>query len=466
MGLGATHDLDIVCEQGQIKACQEVAHSQGWKAFVLDAKREYLRLLGGKENGNTEVIDVAPLQGSSIAKDLALRDCTANAMAVEIDSVRETEVSGILLDPLDGQGDLARAALNPVSFDNLRTDPLRMLRLVRLSHTRELRMSDQTVAFMKANHPSMKHVSGERIREEGWRILLEGKLPLSHAIILLQKTSLYETVFNSVGQGYIGLNCVKDATRGVQQDTLAFLDRVSQVAVTPNWEGTGGFWKSEFSPFDRSILERAAGATLSSQFTRRDWWMRLALLSIPLLTNGEVWPTCNPFNARTYQAALPDYWGHLDYHLKRMSFSKLEAKHSVNALLCLKNLLFALQTKQPGFMECREIHRFIMSSGHTRQVSVLLDVMLLLGSALEGPEMLENHLTLSFLAWQKAALSLLERSNFQKPKPLVSGRDLQNWFGITPGPRVGTMLSWVIEAEACNLISTPAEARRYLTDLL
>lgn len=461
MDLGPSQDLDIVCEQRQVQRCQEISRRLGWEVFVLDSKRGHWRLRNNA-NENLEEIDIAPLQGSDITQDLALRDCTANAMAVEISTAIESGVNGTLLDPHGGLRDLANKTLRPISLGNLEDDPLRMLRLVRLAHTHGLKLLADTVAFVESSHASMEKVSGERIREEGWRILVQGRLPLSHSINLLHQTCLYESVFGGVGQAWSEeRNCY------LHGEGLAFLDRVDRVAVAPSTlEVSETELEPGSSPLVQTILKRTEGVALTSQLSRRSWWLRLALLSLPLLTHAGIWQRHRQMNMAEFQAGLPSFWRILKIHLRFMAFSKLEAGHCIKVLCGLNKLLVATLTQQPGFMECREVHRLIMDSGHTRQVSVLLDVMLLLSKALETPEQVEDHLLHYYEAWQETATSLLERTNYQRPTPLASGKELQDWFGISPGPQIGKLIAQVIEAEACQLISTPEEARRYLANLL
>ena len=76
-------------------------------------------------------LDLAELEGGSIATDLARRDFTVNAMALAVSS-------GELLDPYGGVGDLARRRLRAVRDENLVDDPLRALRAARFLATHGL----------------------------------------------------------------------------------------------------------------------------------------------------------------------------------------------------------------------------------------------------------------------------------------------------------------------------------------
>lgn len=96
-----------------------------------------------------------------VATDLARRDFTVNAMALDM-------ASGALVDPFDGIGDLARRVLATplgpeISFSE---DPLRMLRAARFVAGYALVPAPGVVAAMTALAPRLAIVSAERIRDE------------------------------------------------------------------------------------------------------------------------------------------------------------------------------------------------------------------------------------------------------------------------------------------------------------
>ncbi len=460
MGRAQRSDLDLVHGPGGSQPGQNVARSLGWNAFVLDADRGHWRFLRRQGQSETETVDIAPMQGDSIVQDLSLRDCTVNAMAVEIAATCETGAIGTLWDPQGGQADLAAATLRPVSIANLRADPLRMLRLVRLAHTHRLQLHADALAFLRTSHAILDEVSGERIREEGWRILLQGRSSLSQAVRLLHETRLYEATFFQ--QGPLSPDPAGPPLRGEAQ---CFVDRMGRWATMSCREGARGLPLTALSPDTQWHLGQAARRPLAADYTRRNWWARLSLLALPLLVRGGIWSAYGQFHADALRNALPAYGQTLEAHLQRLVFSRMEVRHSMGVLRCLSQLLLALRTGRLHRMGQRELHRFVINSGYTHEVSVLMDTVALLCNALQVPGA-SNTLAASYLEWQKEALAMLERTGFHRPLPLVSGTDLQNWFDMSPGPRVGHILGKVVEAEACREIATPQEAKRYIAQLL
>ena len=105
--------------------------------------------------------------GDDVLEDLARRDFTVNAMAIDT-------ADGRLLDPHGGQSDLSagvlRTPLDPsVSFGD---DPLRMLRAARFIASHGLAPADVLVDAVRAMGDRLEIVAVERIRDEFEKLLL------------------------------------------------------------------------------------------------------------------------------------------------------------------------------------------------------------------------------------------------------------------------------------------------------
>ena len=103
---------------------------------------------------------------SELFEDLARRDFTVNAMAVDV-------ADGMFHDPFGGRADLKarilRTPLDPV--ESFSDDPLRMLRAARFLSRYGLTPADGLVDAARALGNRMEIVSGERIRDELFRLL-------------------------------------------------------------------------------------------------------------------------------------------------------------------------------------------------------------------------------------------------------------------------------------------------------
>src|SRR3984885_8831371 len=99
--------------------------------------------------------------GDDIELDLSRRDFTINALALRLPDME-------LIDPFDGLGDLAagrlRTPLDPeISFGD---DPLRLLRAARFTARSNLKPDPHLEAAVEAMHDRLSIVSRERIRDE------------------------------------------------------------------------------------------------------------------------------------------------------------------------------------------------------------------------------------------------------------------------------------------------------------
>jgi poly(A) polymerase len=123
--------------------------------------------------------------GRSVEEDLARRDFTVNAMAMELPD-------GPFIDPHGGLGDLAAKRLRTpsspeVSFDD---DPLRMLRAARFAAQLELAPTPETLAAIAERRGRLQIVSRERVRDELSKLLL-GRVP-AKGLWLVVNTGLAE----------------------------------------------------------------------------------------------------------------------------------------------------------------------------------------------------------------------------------------------------------------------------------
>lgn len=104
--------------------------------------------------------------GGGLTEDLARRDFTANAIAVDA----ATEA---MSDPFGGEADIAQGILRAVGDPDARfaEDPLRLLRAVRFVAQLGFRLEAETEAAVRRNAPSLERISQERILMELTKLL-------------------------------------------------------------------------------------------------------------------------------------------------------------------------------------------------------------------------------------------------------------------------------------------------------
>src|SRR5258706_13071984 len=121
---GAVRDLLVGIEPNDADlACADaLGCAQGLGRKVITLGKDHLtayRIVVRHGDGE-HIYDFAPLLDGSIDRDLARRDFTINAMAVDL-------TTGELLDPFDGRGDLQRRLVRMFDPKNFDADPLRIL---------------------------------------------------------------------------------------------------------------------------------------------------------------------------------------------------------------------------------------------------------------------------------------------------------------------------------------------------
>lgn len=138
--------------------------------------------------------------GLTLDGDLALRDFTVNAMALDLES-------GSVIDPLDGAADLSAGRLRGCgdAAERFREDPLRMLRAARFYAELSLVPEVAITAATVAQKASVLRCAVERIREE-WLKLIVGP-SVREALLWLEQTGLLGILFPAI-----------TTSRGVEQN--------------------------------------------------------------------------------------------------------------------------------------------------------------------------------------------------------------------------------------------------------
>jgi tRNA nucleotidyltransferase/poly(A) polymerase len=151
-------DFDFAVSGRGIEFADAFAHRVRGKLVVLSEPDDEARVVS-----RGRVFDFNGFAGD-IEADLGRRDFTVNAMACEV----TVAGPGELLDPFGGRRDLAAGILRPVSGHALQSDPLRLLRALRLSL--ELGLAVDEALYEQGRAVSLAGVAGERIAAELLRI--------------------------------------------------------------------------------------------------------------------------------------------------------------------------------------------------------------------------------------------------------------------------------------------------------
>lgn len=105
----------------------------------------------------------------TIEDDLSRRDFTINAMAIPLSN----KIDGELIDPFNGLQDLSNGFLRVLHSKSFIDDPTRILRGIRYKCRFEFEWEPNTKRLLNDSKEYIKHLSGDRIRNELVRIFSE-----------------------------------------------------------------------------------------------------------------------------------------------------------------------------------------------------------------------------------------------------------------------------------------------------
>ena len=157
-----TMDIDIAVAGDALAVGPEIAVYLKAHCVVLDNENGVVRLLPQKEGQETSEkwqIDVATLQGN-LAQDLARRDFTIDALAIELTKLvlsSKDRIEAAVIDPFDGLGDIQRKLIRAVSPQVFQNDAIRLLRAMRLVADLGFTIEAQTEELMERDHELIKN---------------------------------------------------------------------------------------------------------------------------------------------------------------------------------------------------------------------------------------------------------------------------------------------------------------------
>ena len=177
-------DLDFVLARGSIKLAKAVKkHFQGvW--YTLDDEHQTARVILNQGEPNEKVLDFTSFVGESLDADLRQRNFSINAMAIDLDD------PNLLIDPLNGRQDLAGRILRLTNPKSLLSDPLRVIRGIRMIRFYNLSESIEILDSMRVAVLELGKISGERVRDELLKCLDLPDLPATFT--LLARFGIYQ----------------------------------------------------------------------------------------------------------------------------------------------------------------------------------------------------------------------------------------------------------------------------------
>lgn len=152
-------NLDFAVKSDTIQLARDFAKHSSSSFVLLDEVFSVGRVVK-----DDVTIDFSELRGGSIEFDLSERDFTINAIALPLSLEK-------VIDLFEGMKDLKNKVIKMVKEENLKADPLRVLRAYRFHATLNFDIEEETREALKRNSHLMKVTAKERIKDELWKTL-------------------------------------------------------------------------------------------------------------------------------------------------------------------------------------------------------------------------------------------------------------------------------------------------------
>lgn len=378
-------------------------------------------------------VDVSALRGGGrLEDDLALRDFTAGAIAVDL-------ATGRVSDPTGGLADLERGILRACSPGSFSDDPLRLMRAARLAAAFRWELDPGTLRLARREAGSAGDPAGERILAE-LLLLIAGPDPL-RGIAVMDEISLLDHILPEIS-----------ALKGVEQGSNHHLDVYGHTL-----EVLAGVLRTEADP---GIAAGDRGEEVAAYLAEplADGVTRAAGLRL-----GALFHDCAKPQTRRRERDFTSFRGH-DREGARLVLEILGTRLRSSRRLAGYVAGLTLNHLAVGFMigedppDGRQMFTYLSRTDPDCVDVTLLTVSDRLAargtSALASSRMVERHLELARdligrgLDWHRTG----------PPEPLVGGLELAGQLGIEPGPRLGELLRELAAARYAGEIATAAEA--------
>lgn len=440
-GSSSLTDLDLTTNFNPIPAAREFARKTGAGFVVLDEERHIVRVVTLVGNVHY-TFDISQFRAPTIEEDLRARDFTINAISARLHAdsfARNSENSADsrmveLFDPLEGVDHLSRGLIIPCSDQLFTDDPLRLMRAFRFSALFNAEFSPELHAMVIAQADLLKQVSGERIRDEFFKVL--GVSDSTRWVRLMNATGILAVILPQL-----------HACHGVEQNDWHHLD-----------------------VFDHTILTLENLEKLINSDQPYPWWLHFKNYLNENISGTRTWGQTLKLGCLLHDLGKPPC-RRIDHESERVIFHGHEmegsriAKDVCDSLKLSINEMNYLQRvvknhMRPGVMlqqglNEKRLFRFYSECGRDGLGIALLslaDRYSALGS-LGETELAEFTAGIFQIMHQ-----FYEQLKKPKLAPFLNGNDLIKHFAIRPGPEFRRILDALEEAQYTGEVTTRDEA--------
>jgi poly(A) polymerase len=422
-------DVDLAVDRGsEEEVARAIGRVAGGSAFALSEEFATWRAVAPVDGWH---VDVSGLRGESVEDDLRARDFTINAIAVPL-------AGADTIDPTGGIADAEARVLRAASEASFDDDPLRLLRACRFAAGLELTLEGRTRELARAHAAHAADPAGERQFAE-LRGIVAGPDPLA-GLRLMQELALLPVVLPEL-----------EALRGVAQNPNHHLDVLGHtVEVLEEWLGV----EADLPGFAGEMagdVEEFLDEPLADELTRRG-----------ALRFGALFHDLGKPETRAEGAGYVTFIGHDEVGARIIASvcRRLRTSRALNGHLqglALHHLRLGFLIHQRPLSR-RALYDYLVATEPVSADVTLLTVADRLAARGEGPlaspEMVQAHLDLAremlgeALAWHREG----------SPRPPLTGDELADELGVSPGPEMGRLLEELRAEAFAGEISSRSQA--------
>lgn len=437
----ASQDLDITVPQDAINYAENLAKALRGALVPLDQEEDVARVVW-KGYG----VDFSAYRegAATIEEDLGKRDFTINALAVPIDTDRGGLAGTYqIIDPTGGVRDLQQGIVRATNDSVFAKDPLRLLRAYRFLATLGFTLDERTESMIREQRGEISRVSVERVSYELGKII---ESPQPAAVIRkIADSGLLWAIFPELEKG-VGMAQPASHHLDVFSHNLETLKRMVRIQGEPN---------DYFPGHGAQFAEYLAGG-------RRKNWLRWAALfhdlgkpdALKILEERITFYNHDREGVGEFEKiAARLKWSKedtakiarfIELHMWPFHLGNARLKNGITAKACLR-LVKAIGEELPGL--------FVLAMADS-----------LAGQGPEKPKGVETNLADLYHEVDTVHQEHI-KPVFAGPR-LMTGHDLQDEFGLTPGPIFREILDRVEQAQVAGEISTRQEAVGWVRSFL
>lgn len=424
-------DVDLVYAGDALGLARDFAADKRARLILLREEFQNVRIIKGGEH-----LDLTGLAGASLEEDLSHRDFTVNAMALPLVYGKTLPAP---IDPCGGKMDLEKRLVRMVSRENLRRDPLRLLRAYRFAGAPGFRLEKETEDAIRSKNGLISDTAGERVLSE-LKIII-GRTRAHPSIQGMADTGLLFSIFPELS-----------SLSGVEQNRFHHLD----------------VWEHTLLSFANMEEILSGPASLFGDCSGMEDYLRHPGRAFLLKFAALFHDAGKPGTRTVGKDGLIHFYGHEKTGADIIQDVGSRLRMSRKEIAFLQNIILnhlrvrQLLTGNPGR---RGLTRLARDMGDDLYGLVALGLADLMAKA--APQGLERDVK-SYLSFSKGLLALYRNEilPLMKEKRLISGHDIMRTFDVPQSPVLGEILEAVEQARLEGRISTRNEALKLAEQIL